>query len=151
MDVHNAVGLGSLFGLFAGLFYGAYYIATQRSRQHLDALSAFWLSGLSSMVLLFIAALLLDQRLVGYSATTYLDFLALGLIVQVGGQLAIGYALGYLPASVVSPTVLLQAVITAMLAIPLLGESLSFLQTVGGIAVLIGIYTGHRGRASTAS
>lgn len=148
LDTLNAVGLGSLFGLLAGAFYGAYFIVTQRSRQQLDALSAFWLSGISSTAILLLAALILGQPLVGYSTKTYLSFLALGLVVQVGGQMAFGYALGYLPASVVSPTILLQAVITALLAIPLLGESISIGQAVGGITVLAGVFTVHKGRTA---
>ena len=41
-----------------------------------------------------------------------------GLIV-----LALAYALGHLPASIVAPTMVMQTVVTALLAIPLLGET----------------------------
>ena len=60
--------------------------------------------------------------------------------------MAVAYALGYLPASLVSPTLLLQPVLTGLLAVPILGEQLSAVQIVGGAAVLIGIYIGHRSR-----
>jgi len=146
LDALSNVGLGTFFGLLAGIFYGGYYLVTQRSRQKLDALTAFWISATSSAIILLLVALVLRQPLSGYSTNTYLNFLALALIVQAGGQLAINYALGYLPASIVSPTMLGQPVLTAVLAIPLLGEGLSFWQVVGGTAVLIGVYIVHRSR-----
>jgi drug/metabolite transporter (DMT)-like permease len=149
LDISNAVGLGTFLGLLAGIFYGAYYLVIQRSRIRLDALSTFWLSGLSAAVVLLLLAVAMGQPLVGYSTTTYINFLALGLVVQVGGQMAIGYALGYLPASTVSPTVLLQAVVTALLAIPLLGETFSLLQIIGGLTVIAGVFAVHRGRATS--
>lgn len=40
--------------------------------------------------------------------------------------MAIHYALGYLPASLVSPTLLGQPVLTAIFAIPLSGGGLTF-------------------------
>jgi drug/metabolite transporter (DMT)-like permease len=58
----------------------------------------------------------------------------------------INYALGYLPASIVSPTLLGQPVVTAILAGPLLGEDLSAWQILGGLAVLIGVYLVHHSR-----
>jgi drug/metabolite transporter (DMT)-like permease len=141
-----APGLGTLFGLIAGVFYGGYFLITQRSRVRLDALSNFWLGAVSATVALGIAAIVLDQPLTGYSGFTYVNFLALGLVVQVGGQFAFSYALGYLPASVVSPVGLGQPVVTALLALPLLGESINLSQGLGGIAVLGGVYFVHRSR-----
>ncbi|MCP4426630.1 MAG: DMT family transporter [Chloroflexi bacterium] len=146
-DALNDVGLGTLFGLLAGIFYGAYYLVIQRSRQNLDSLTSFWITAASATAMLFVAALVSGQPIVGYSAITYLNFLALGLVVQVGGQMAINYALGYLPASIVSPTMLGQPVLTALLAIPLLNQPLTIWQIVGGTAVIIGVYIVHRSRA----
>lgn len=118
LDALGDVGLGTFFGLLAGIFYAGYYLVTQRSRQKLDALSSFWLSAVSSTFFLLLAALLLGQPLTGYPAATYWNFLALALLVQAGGQLAINFALGYLPASIVSPTMLAQPILTAIFAIP---------------------------------
>ncbi|MBI3975725.1 MAG: EamA family transporter, partial [Armatimonadetes bacterium] len=62
------------------------------------------------------------------------------------GYLAITYALGHLPASLVAPTLLGQPVVTAALAGPLLGEVLSWGHAAGGAAVLAGVYLVHRSR-----
>lgn len=145
-DALNDVGLGTFFGILSGMFYGAYFLVTQRSRRRLNTLTSFWLSALSSALLLALVAALLRQPLTGYSARTYLYFLLLGLVVQVGGQMAVSYALGYLPASLVSPTLLAQPVLTGLLAIPILGQALTWAQVIGGIAVLSGILLVHRSR-----
>jgi drug/metabolite transporter (DMT)-like permease len=54
--------------------------------------------------------------------------------------MSLAYALGHLPASVVSPTMILQPVVTTLLAVPLLGEIPSAWQGIGGVIALIGIY-----------
>ena len=145
-DVLNNIGLGTFFGLLSGMFYGGYFLVLQRSRQNLDTLSSFWLSSLSSAVCLIIMARILNQPLTGYSQQTYLSLVGLALIVQVGGQMTANFALGYLPASVVAPILLLQPVLTGLLAVPLLGETLTVVQIFGGAIVLAGIYLVHRSR-----
>lgn len=139
-----SLGVGSLLGLLAGIFYGGYFLITQRGRQTLDSLSYFWLAAVSSSLALLVVSLALGQPLTGYPAGTYLNFLALGLVTQVLGYLAINYALGYLPASIVSPTMLAQPVVTALLAGLLLGERFTEWQVLGGVAVLAGMYLVHQ-------
>ncbi len=140
------LGLGTFYGLISGMFYGGYFLVIQRSRQRLDAITSFWLAALSSSVVLLLAALLLGQPLVGYSWQTWLSFLGIGVIVQAFGQFAFSYALGFLPASLVAPAGLGQPVITAILAVPLLGETISAGQVVGGVAVLAGVWLVHHTR-----
>jgi len=65
-------------------------------------------------------------------------------VTQVFGYLSVSYALGHFPASVVAPTLLAQPLITALLAVPLLGESLSLGKILGGTAVLAGVLLVHR-------
>lgn len=145
-DVLNNIGLGTFFGLLSGMFYGGYFLVLQRSRQNLDTLSSFWLSSLSSTICLLIVARILNQPLTGYTQQTYLSLVGLALIVQVGGQMTANFALGYLPASVVAPILLLQPVLTGLLAVPLLGQTLTLVQIFGGAIVLAGIYLVVRSR-----
>jgi len=136
-------GVGTLLGLLAGVFYGGYFLITQRGRETLDSLAYFWPAAVSSTLGLLILCLALRQPLSGYPASAYLNFLALGLVSQVFGYLALNHALGYMPASIVAPTMLGQPVVTAILAGPLLGEALSPWQVLGGLAVLAGVYVVH--------
>jgi drug/metabolite transporter (DMT)-like permease len=146
----SLIGLGSLYGLAAGVLYGAYFLVTQRGREVLDVLRYFWLSALASTLALLLLAAIFDFRLIGFPPSAYLSLLGLGLITQVGGWLALNYAQGHLPASLVAPTLLGQPVVTALLAWPLLGERLSVWEILGGAAVLYGVRLVHRGRRPSA-
>lgn len=110
-------------------------------------LAYFWPAAVTSSAVLLVLSVALRQPLTGYGLMTYLNFLGLGLVTQSLGYLAITYALGHLPASLVAPTLLGQSVVTAALAGPLLGEAVSWGQAAGGVAVLAGVYLVHRSRA----
>jgi drug/metabolite transporter (DMT)-like permease len=143
---HPVIGWGDLLALATGMFYAVFFLFSQRSRQHFDTLSHVWICSLSSTLVLLILSLVTGSALTGYSLHTYLMFLAAALLPQLTGYLAMGYALGHLPASIVSPTMLGQPVLTALLAIPLLGETLQPVQWIGGLVVIAGIYLVHRSR-----
>lgn len=141
------LGLGSLLGLLAAVFYAGYFLLTQQARQDLDSLTCLWINAASAALCLFITALAFKLPLAGYPLSSYLWFLAGGLITQVIGFLAINYALGKIPASLVSPSLLVQPVVTALLAAWLLGEALGGWQILGGVAVLLGIVLVHLSRS----
>ena len=148
-DLQQAAGagLGTFLGLLAAIFYGGYYLATQRGRDFLSTLAYFWIATASSAVFLLVLNLLLGRPFTGYDRPTYLYFLALGVVVQVFGWLAINYAQGYLPASIVAPTLLGQPIVTAILAVLLLKEAFSPWHIAGGVVVLAGVYLVHWSRS----
>ncbi len=131
---------GDALALVSSLFYAAYFLFTQLSRRHLTTTTHVWLVCLSASLVLLVVCLVLDLPLSGYPAPVYMAFLGAGLVSQTFGYSVIGYALGHLPASVVAPTIVAQPVITALVAIPLFGESLHLAQWIGGAVVLLGIY-----------
>jgi drug/metabolite transporter (DMT)-like permease len=145
---HPALGHGDLLGLAASVFYAAFFLATQRAREGLSSLGAWWVSTAVSAAGLLAGSWLLGHALGGYSAATFGWLAVTALVVQVGGYLAVSYALGRLPASVVAPTLLGQPVLTALLGVPLLGEGLGWGQALGGAMVLAGVLLVHR-RQST--
>lgn len=145
-DLSQQAGLGTFFGLIAGLFYAAYLLTTQRSRRTLDALTFFWIAAAAATVMLLVASLALNRPLTGYSTFTWLNFLALGVVTQVCGQLAVSYALGALPASLVSPTLLGQPLLTVVWAALLLGQVPSVWEVAGAFVLLSGIFVVHWSR-----
>jgi drug/metabolite transporter (DMT)-like permease len=137
-------GLGTLFGLLAAVFYGAYYLVTQRGRAYLSTLPYFWITTATAAGILLLFNWSLGRPLTGYEPMTYVYFLALGVVAQVLGWLTINYAQGYLPASIVAPTLLGQPVATAVFAALLLHEQFTTWQVAGGLTVLLGVYLVHR-------
>ena len=133
-------GVGDALAIFTGFFYGGYFLFTERSRIYFDPVSHIWLAGVGASISLFIANLLLQYPLTGYSTQSWLIFLSTAIVSQLIGYLSLAYALGHLPASVVSPTMILQPIVTTLLAIPLLGEIPTIWQGIGGAIALAGIY-----------
>lgn len=140
----SQVGLGALFSIIAAMFYAGYILITQRGRKYLDTLAYFWITTFSTAVFLLIISTLFGYSLAGYSGKTYFAFLLTGIVVQVIGWLTINYAQGYLPASLVSPSLLGQPIITAILANLFFGESFSTGTIIGGLMVLSGIFLVHQ-------
>jgi drug/metabolite transporter (DMT)-like permease len=138
--VHPTFGLGDLMACAAGVFYAAYQMITQRGRQHFDPFRYSWIVALAATVTIFFVNLALGNSLTGYSLQTWLIFLLTAIVSQTIGYLSITYALGHLPAHVVSPTLIAQPVLTTLLAIPLLAEIPTFWQGFGGLVALAGIY-----------
>jgi len=137
-DVRQAQG--ALLGLLGGVFYGGYVMFIERGREGLGALACFWLSTASAALFLLLFNLAAGNALRGYDGRTMLAFMGAGLFNQIGGFLSVTFALGYLPATIVAPALLIQPVATAFLAGPLLGEKLNIWQIPGGAAVLFGLY-----------
>ncbi|HEX9014155.1 MAG TPA: DMT family transporter, partial [Anaerolineaceae bacterium] len=133
-------GGGDLLALVSSLFYCAYFLVTQRARQSVATLPYVWLVTVASGIFLLTWNVVTGKPLSGYPPLTYLIFLGAGLFSQIIGYFSVSYALGHLPASTVSPSMLAQPVLTAVLAIPLAGEMLLPGQWLGAAVVLAGIY-----------
>ncbi len=139
----TTLGFGNLLALIAAVFYAGYLLFTQRARVRLDALSYFWLAALGSVLTLLAVTTLLRQPL-AVPAGSLPPLLGLAILTHIGGWMSLNYALGHLPASLVAPTLLGQPVLAALLAIPILHESLSAVQIGGGLIVMAGILLVHR-------
>ena len=138
--LHPRLGIGDVMAILTGFFYGGYFLFTERSRRQFDPISHIWLVGIGASLTLFMVNTILQYPLTGYPTQTWIVFLATAVVSQLIGYMSLAYALGHLPASVVSPTMILQPIVTAVLAIPLLGEIPSIWQGVGGAIALVGIY-----------
>ncbi len=141
---HPTLGLGDLMASTAAIFYASYQLITQRGRKYIDPFRYIWLVGVSATIGMFIMNIVLGNSFTGYSTQTWVIFFATAIVSQMIGYLAITYALGHLPASIVAPTLVGQPILTAVLAIPLLGEIPNTIQWIGGAVALAGIYIVNR-------
>lgn len=140
---------GDLLSLVAGFFYALYLLYTLDSRKRVDTVTFMTFSVLFMLIMLFFTNLFIGNPFFGYSNRTWLSLAGLGLIAHFGGWISINYALGHLKGANVSVTLLSQTVVTAFLAIPLLGEGLSANQIGGGMLILAGIYIVNRRRSAS--
>jgi drug/metabolite transporter (DMT)-like permease len=142
--LHPRFGIGDLMATFTGIFYAGYFLFTEKSRGYFDTLTHIWLVGFGASISMFFINSAFQYPLTGYDRSTWLVFLATALVSQIVGYMALAYALGHLPASIVSPTMVLQPVVTALLAIPLLHEIPTVWQGIGGGIALVGIFLVNR-------
>ncbi len=132
--------VGAVMALSAAAFFAAYLLATEHVREQMDTLTFNTVAIVGSVATVLVVCLIFDSPLWGFSTRTWLALAGLGLISQLGAYLALTYALGHLPATITSVGLLAQAPLTAVLAVPLLGEPLTWPYLAGGTLVLAGIY-----------
>ena len=139
-------GQGDLMSLGAAACFAVYLMVTEQVRTTTSTLTFLRLAMVASTLALLLINLLMGVSLGLPHGRTLWAVLGLGLISQLGGYLALTYALGHLPATITSISLLTQGPITAVLARLLLGEPLSAAQIAGGALVLSGVGLAHRQR-----
>jgi drug/metabolite transporter (DMT)-like permease len=146
LSKHLLFGIGDLMALAAAACFAVYLMATERVRTSTSTLGFLRLAMISSTLALFVINLLLGISLRVPHGRTLWAVLGLGLVSQLGGYLALTYALGHLPATITSVSLLAQGPLTAIMALFLLGEPLTLPLIVGGALVLSGVALAHRQR-----
>lgn len=141
---HASFGLGDVLALAAAACFAVYLIATEQVRTHTNTLEFLRLAILFSTIFMFLFAVALRVPLTVPDHRSWLALLGLGLVSQLGGYFALTYALGHLPATVTSVSLLTQGPLTAILAALLLGEPLTGPQILGGALVLVGVGLANR-------
>lgn len=136
---------GDALALVAAVSYAGYLLAIKDLRGTLGTGTILALSGVFTCLALLPAALLLGEPLVPRTARGWTVLALLALICQLAGQSLITWAMRHLPASFSSVSLLLQPVVAALLAWGLLAEAVGWLQALGALAVLAGIYVARRG------
>ncbi|MFQ6180937.1 DMT family transporter [Sinorhizobium meliloti] len=144
-----ALGGGDLAGdgiaIVAAAFYAGYILAIGRLRSRFSTNRIMIWSTASAAVCMLPMALLAEPSLFPTSAFGWAMLFGLAFVSHAGGQVAITYALAFLPPAFSSLTLLLQPVVAALLAWVLLSEPVGAMQAIGGAIVLIGILIARRG------
>ncbi len=135
---------GNILSIIASVFYGAYLLTVRKGRVGLDTFTFTTISMISSTVILGVICLISNTQLTGYSTNSWIYLIILGLIPQVIGWLSINQALGHIKPTIASVSLLSQSVFTAIFALPVLGEMLTFSELSGAVLVLTGIYLVNR-------
>ncbi len=136
---------GDAVAVLAAAFYACYILAIGRLRSRFGTNRIMIWSSASAALSILPFALYFEGNILPQSLYGWAIVAGLAFISHAGGQVAITYALAYLPAAFSSLTLLLQPVVAAILAWWILAEAVTPLQVTGGIIVLIGILVARRG------
>jgi drug/metabolite transporter (DMT)-like permease len=140
LQIKSGGASGDLYGLITGIFFGLYFLAVQAAREGNSAARVTFEATLITSVLLLLAALGLEHQLLPRSMHGLAALIALAWISHAGGQGLLTVALGRLPATFSSLVIFLEAIAAACFAWAFLGEPVSPIQAIGGLAILSGIY-----------
>ena len=143
---HVQFGAGDLMALGAAACFAVYLMATERVRTTTSTLAFLRLAIMAGAIFLFIMNLGMGVSLKIPPGRSFGALVGLGLVSQLGGYLALTYALGHLPATVTAVSLLAQGPLTALLAAWLLAEPLTVSMLTGGVLVLLGVGLANRGR-----
>lgn len=140
----SRLGVGDAMALGASACFAVYLMVTEKVRTHTSTLPFLRWAICSSALFLWLFDLAAHIPLRVPSGRSWLALAGLGLISQLGGYLALTYALGHLPATVTSATMLVQGPLTALLAVALLAEPLTKPMVMGGLLVIAGVAISNR-------
>jgi drug/metabolite transporter (DMT)-like permease len=132
--------LGDALGILTAVFYGGYQLTVSRLRIGCSTATIMLWSGVAAALLLWPMAAVSGEGLIAATAYGWTMLLGLALFSHAGGQSLIAYAFAHLPASFSSVALLLQPAAAAVLAWVILAEPLGWLQALGGVVILAGIF-----------
>jgi len=141
--------IGDALSASTAVWYGLYFMAVRSARQTRSTLSVMLWSCVVGAPPLLAAAFLLREVVLPATALGWAAVAGLGL-AHVFGQGSIAWALGRLPASTASVTVLVQPVAAGLLAYAIFGEALTALQVAGGALALAGVVVAQQAPAKSA-
>jgi drug/metabolite transporter (DMT)-like permease len=131
--------LGDLLALAGALAAAAYVMIGRGLRSRVSLVSyIFLVYGFAALSMLAVIAIR-GLPLLGYPAQAYIWFGLLALVPQLIGHSSFNWALGYLPAAMVSITLLGEPIGSTILAYLLFHEQPTPLKLFGAVLILVGI------------
>jgi drug/metabolite transporter (DMT)-like permease len=130
--------IGDALSVSTALWYGLYFMSVRAARLARSTLSVMLWSCMVGAPPLLLTAWAMREPVLPATVLGWAAVAGLGL-AHVFGQGSIAWALGRLPASTASVTVLVQPVVAALLAFLLFSEVLTPLQCAGGALALAGV------------
>ena len=148
LELNPQYFLGDFLALVAAAFYGGYQLSVKYLRREFSVATIMSWNGLIMCAILLPVTLISGEAFWPVNFQGWLVLLSLALLIHIGGQGLIAFALAHLPATFSSVSLLLQPVMAAIFAWLLLSELLDAQQIVGGVIVLAGILIARRGSQS---
>jgi len=137
--------VGDLLGLATAVAYAGYILVAARARGTLTTPMVMFGSALTTAIVLLPFALIEEGTFFPASFEAWLPLLGLGWFAHVFGQSLIIYGLAHVPATLGSVTLLIQPVISALLAWWLFAEALGLFHLMGALLIFAGIMLARRG------
>jgi drug/metabolite transporter (DMT)-like permease len=135
---------GDIYAILGGFFAACYLIVGRSVRPDTSWLRYVGVVYPITAVFLFAVTLIAREPLTGYSAKTLFMIALMALGPQLIGHSSINWSLGYLPVMLVAMAILVEPVVSTILAALILDEWPSAPEFAGALLVLAGVYLALR-------
>jgi drug/metabolite transporter (DMT)-like permease len=136
--------LGDALSAGAAVWYAGYMLLVRQARQTMSAPVVMFWSSLVASPFLLAFALAMGEQVWPSSALGWAALIGLG-VMHVAGQGSIAWALGRLPAPLAAVVILVQPVVAAIAGWAAFGETLTWMQALGGAIALGGVALARTG------
>ena len=142
--------VGDLLAFLGGVAAGLYFLAGRRLRQRIPLVAYAFVVYVTATGVLFLYALVLRESLapVGDVPREMVLFLAMALIPQIGGHTLYNWSLRWVPAPIVSLSLVGEPIGSSLLAWVLLNQVPGIAVAIGGALALAGIYMTAMGQGN---
>lgn len=151
-DINGSAGtlLGDSYALLSAVFLGLYFLIVEQLRSRFSATTILlWRCGIGSLLLLPLV-FLIEGQLFPQTLNTWLAVLGLALISEGLGQRLLAQSMDKLSSSFVSLFLLLEPMVSALLAWYIFNEALNLITGIAFIIVFSGIYLAKTSQAAVA-
>ena len=131
---------GNFFAFISGILAGLYYLSGRKLRKTISLQTYAFIVYLFSFLTMFFAVLIQNLNYENLPVSEIQLFLLMALIPTLLGHTMQNWALGYLPAYIVSISLLAEPIGSGLLAWLFFQEIPSFGVILGGLIVIIGLY-----------
>ncbi|WP_429912060.1 DMT family transporter [Glycocaulis sp.] len=131
---------GDVFSVLTAFWYAAYLLTVRKARDGASAPRVMFLSTLIAAPIALAITLAFGEPLLPESWQGWVPLILLGVVVHAGGQGAIIFGLGRIPAPVAALLLLIQPIVAAAAGWVLFDEALSGVQLLGAAIILAGLY-----------
>lgn len=132
--------IGDIYGVVTSLFFGFYCIAIRSGTRNTNNSSLFLVSTIVTTVLLFVVTLVANDPFFPETNQGWAALASLGILTHAGGQGLLTVAIASLTAAFSSLVIFIEAVAAAFFGWLLFDEKMDFLQLIGCVLILVGIW-----------
>ena len=148
LQVSPANLVGDAWALLSAVVYAGYFLTIEKLRSRFSSLTiSLWYCILSSLIL-FPFVLIFENQVFPSSLLGWVNIFALSILCQVIASVIFIYQLKQFSSGFVSLFMLLQPIVTAILAWVIFHEYLSVVNWISFLIVLLGIYIAESGEVS---
>jgi drug/metabolite transporter (DMT)-like permease len=131
--------LGDFLSVAAAACYACYILTVARARKRSSTMTLMTIGSAVSAAALWLIVPFLETDLIPNTTEGWLVVIGIALFTQVAGQTLIALSLGYVSANFSALILLLQPVIPTLAAWVLFDETLSRVQAIGAVGIVIGL------------